>query len=331
MRRVVPWALVLSACGTPPPTPVTPDLPVPRALNGRTLGQRDATTPLPFLVAGHIYGDMTRGQYPAETFRRALPQLAQLGELMFLCGDTFRLAADPWLTETAATLAELPFPVFNAPGNHDLTDRAAYERRHGPTFGAFVHGGCLFVQLDTERDVWQISGEQLALLRAALAEAERRPDIRAVFCFAHRLVFAHRQRYLEVLLSGNAVDGLSEPNRFAADVLPHLQAVAAKKPVHWWAGDVGTPGSLPFFFDRDPLSGVCFGAIGLGDLPRDVVARIEVQGGAAGPASVTVTLAAIGGGATEPVEAFGVERWRRHRFPEGVPPDVEAYRTQLPR
>ncbi|GAB4139797.1 MAG: hypothetical protein Fur0037_06180 [Planctomycetota bacterium] len=326
-RRLPIACLSLGACeGIGPPPPAASDLPVPKAIVPAPLCDRSPSEPFSFLVAGHLYGDPEKAAMPAGTFKRAIPALAASGaDLLVSCGDLFRIGIEQYFDETARALAGLPFPVFNAPGNHDVADRAAYERRYGPTLGAFVHGGCLFVLLDTERTVWEIEGDQLRFLERALSLAEERDDLRAVFCFAHKLVFCHRKRYFEVLVGGNAIDGLERKNRFVETILPLLARVAREKPVVWCAGDIGTAHTLPAFFDRDPGSGVLFLATGIGDLPRDCVLRIDVEGREVRPALVPLS-----GGAAPALEEFGPKAWARHVFPGGMPPEIAAIRDSLP-
>jgi hypothetical protein len=231
----------------------------------------------------------------------------------------------PCFDRTAAALQRLPFAAFNAVGNHDVTERATYQARFGPTFGAFVHAGCLFVVLDTEAVSWEIEGAQLAFLRQVLTTASARTDLRAVFCFAHKLVFGHRQRYFEVLMGGNAFDGLTAPNHFAADVLPLLAPVAAQVPVFWCAGDIGTARTLPAFCDRDPVSGVTFLATGIGDLPRDAVLEVAVAG-----RDVQFALRSLTGQPVGKLADCDLAAWSKHVYPDGMPKELAALRATLP-
>ena len=172
MRRLLWTCLVLPACSTPDisPTPLLPDLSGPKPVYSRELPDRAATEPFRFLIAGHLYGDSKKAVSPAATFVAARQSLASADvDLMVCCGDTFRLSTQAAFDQVTAQLAALPFPVFNAVGNHDVANRSAYEARFGATYGAFVHGGCAFVLLDTELQPWEIAGGQLAFLLLAKA------------------------------------------------------------------------------------------------------------------------------------------------------------------
>ncbi len=279
-----------------------------------------------FLLGGHLYGDPAGQDALAATLAEASARLAAGGDdFLFTAGDTFRASAEPWFSATLAGLAALRMPVFNAPGNHDVANRAEYERRFGPAWGAFVHRGCLFVQVDTEAPPWEIGGEQLAGLRATLRLAAERDDVRAVFCVGHKLVFSHRRRYFSLLLGANAHDGLVGPNRFVADVLPHLAVVARKKPVFWCAGDIGIGRSLPLFVDHDETSGVTFVAVGLGGRPQDLLVRVRLAGG-----RVDLEPVGLGSEAPAPLADYGLAAWNARFGTATLPPAVAAYRDQFP-
>jgi hypothetical protein len=328
MRSLVLTCLVLTGCSAAVslPAPLLPEFPVPKAIHAAPLAVRPASDSFRFLVGGHLYGDSRKVDSPASTLLAARDQLAAgKFDLMVACGDTFRFSTEDCIAQTLALLQPLPFPIFNAVGNHDVAVRSTYERRFGQTYGCFVYAGCLFVLLDTELDAWQISGEQLQFLRAALAESNARDDIRAVFCFGHKLVHCHRQRYFEVLVGSNALDGFTGPNRFAADVLPLLAATARSKPVYWFGGDIGLQHTLPAFMDRDPSSGVTFLATGLGDLARDALLEVEVNG-----ANVQVRMRSLVGDEQQDLANFGLPAWRERFFPQGIAPELAALRALLP-
>lgn len=327
--RSLPWiCFVLMGCSVavPSPAPLLPEFPVPKPIHAAPLPPRAASESFRFLVGGHLYGDSRKVASPASTLLAARAQLAS-GEfdLMVACGDTFRFSTEDCFAQTTAALQPLPFPVFDAVGNHDVAVRSAYEKRFGQTYGCFVHAGCLFVVLDTELDAWQISGEQLHFLWEVFAEARARDDIRAVFCFGHKLIHCHRQRYFEVLVGSNALDGLTGPNRFAAHILPWLADIAHKKPVFWFGGDIGLEHTLPAFMDLDPSSGVTFLATGIGDLARDALLEVEVTG-----RNVQVRMRSLVGDEVPDLANFGLPAWHERFFPQGIAPELAALRALLP-
>ena len=328
MRRLLLTCLVLPACSIPVsgPAPLLPEFEVPAPIHAGWLPTRASDQPFRFLVGGHLYGDFSQTACPASTFVAAMHDLAAADlDLMVCCGDTFRYCAKSCFDQTTAAMARLPFPVWNAVGNHDVAIRADYELRFGSTFGCFVHGGCAFVLLDTELDKWEISGAQLEFLTDTLQAASARDDIRAIFCFGHKLVHCHRQRYFEVLVGSNALDGLTGPNHFAANVLPLLAAAARRKQVFWFGGDIGLPHTLPAFADFDPVNRVHFLATGIGDSARDSVLEVAV-----GVSDVQVTMRALSGGPSEALADYDLTTWRKRFFPVGLSAQLSAIRALLP-
>lgn len=329
MCRLLWTCLVLQACTSSgaAPAPLLPEFSPPNPIHSGELPKRAAGESFRFLIGGHLYGDSSGTVSPAATFTAACPSLAAADvDLMICCGDTFRFSTQAAFDQVAAQLGPLPFPVFNAVGNHDVAIRSAYEARFGATYGAFVHAGCAFVLLDTELRPWEIEGDQLAFLRRALSEAGHDSEIRAVFCFGHKLVHCHRQRYFEVLVGSNALDGLGGPNRFVRDVLPLLADVAKHKPVYWCGGDIGLSHTLHAMVDRDPESGVTFMATGIGDLPRDALLQVEVAGD-----TVSVRMRSLTGAPMSDVTDQGLAKWRERFFPAGLSPQLRALRAILPK
>jgi hypothetical protein len=86
-------------------------------------------------------------------------------------------------------------PIFNAPGNHEISERpelaALYERKAGRLYGSFDYGNSHFVALDTE-EVGRKPGigpEQQAWLEADLAANRGASNI---FVFLHHPLFPTR-------------------------------------------------------------------------------------------------------------------------------------------
>jgi len=170
-----------------------------------------------FLVGGHLYGAFREGApRPASTFVSSLPRLRKLGaDFMVSLGDCFYDVLGAEVNETVAVLDRIGIPVINAPGNHDLRDRAMYRARFGPTWFAFSRGGCRFLVLDTELEPWVIGGQQLEFLKRELQAAGASPGVRAVFVFGHRVIFGTTPRLAVASLMSNA---RGEITTFAATI-----------------------------------------------------------------------------------------------------------------
>lgn len=299
-------------------------------LADRDLAPRGAP-PFTFVACGHVYGEPGEGHArPAATFAGHVGRLRATGaDFLMLLGDCVYTWRDDDLARLA-TLAgrELALPVFNAPGNHDLADRADYERRFGPAWFAFDHGGCRMLVLDTEADPWHIGGAQLAWLQRELAAARSKPP-RAVFVFGHKPVWAVSKRLAVAALGGNDPRSLAvvlarpaDAPTFRRDLLPAVRELAAVAPVWWFAGDVGAfETSLHLFHAQDDVApDLHFVAAGLGDRARDAFVRIDVP--AAGtPRGTAVEFVT---GRELDLADYGPEAWRARLFPHGLPAEVQA-------
>jgi hypothetical protein len=200
-----------------------------------------------FLVAGHTYGLPgvdNPGLHPP--FRALFPQI-NADRLSFgvLTGDiVVEGTADDW-DEVDAELAELLFPVYLAVGNHDVSNRALFVSRYGPTYYSFAYHGDLFIVLDGELDACNISGEQMAFLREALDGSEARN----VFVFVHKLIWVVDGTPYYVLRARlNGPGGYDFQGNFWTEVEPLLSDLNAQ--VYIVAGDVGAPWAMPLFYER---------------------------------------------------------------------------------
>lgn len=322
--------LALSACAGPRGPVAQPWLPggaVPATLNGRPLPALPADRPLRLLLLGHLYGDPAGTEPLADTVRTALPELIGLGADVWYClGDAVRSSHPLAMGPVLDVLDEVPVPVCNALGNHELAAGSGYVERFGPAHAAVRLGPALLIQVDTESVPWELGPVQFAFLRRALERAAESPQVKVVFVLGHKLVFAHRKRYLEILAGANARDGLAGPNRFAAEILPLFLRLRPDQHAFWCAGDVGTAHSLPLFFDREPGRRLSWLATGVGDLPRDMVVFAEV----APDGAVRLAAVRLQDGERVALDGFGPAHWRRALFPDGLPPGVEGLRARLP-
>ena len=278
-----------------------------QSLNGAGLPAEADSDVLRFGVCGHLYGDPAPWSvFPAQSLTRSVVRIdSENLDLFVALGDTFKRYEEPYITTTKRVLHRMSMPVFNAPGNHDLTDPEAYVRDNGPTFGALAFRGCLLVVLDTELGAGSITDEQLDFLRAVVASAADDEGIHSVFFFAHKLLFAQRPRYTSVAERVNDTDKVRSGN-FAGVIQPLIQRLVPDKGVYWFGGDIGVADSRSLFYDRDPATGINFVAAGLGDTDRD--AYIIVEARASG--EVVLTPVSMSGEQLRPLEYYGIETWR---------------------
>ena len=315
MIRAALLALTLCACARPAPAPI-PDPPTPRSnpILGK-VAPPAAGESFSFLVGGHLYGQPgIASSMPSPHLVARTAELARGGDAFLVSlGDMCRAFLDLALEPTLYVLEHLEMPVYNAPGNHDYAPPEAYEDRFGPSYGCLAHGSALFVLLNTELERWQIAAEQLEFLRRVAEFATEHDQVRQVFVFAHRVLFAADDpRYRIVFDHHNDVPGYPGTSNFAADVLPLLRELARDKRVVWFSGDVGVEDSMSLFWDRDPRTGITFVATGLGGTPHDCLVRVVVPR----DGEVELSVVPLADGIEGPISGHGLERWRA-RFGEG--------------
>lgn len=318
----------MSGCGGAPPPAPGPDSerstgvadpaqpPGPRArpISGTLAAPQDPSAPWSFLVGGHLYGAPTTvSAVPSPTLLANIHMLRAEPDAFIVSLGDFVRALEPVMTvPTEEVFRFIDKPVFNAPGNHDWRP-GRYEAMFGPSYGALRRGPALLVFINTELARWQIEGEQLEFLRDVTAWCERTPEVRHVFVFGHKVVFAAgRPDYAPLFDNCNGRDGWSGTSNFVTDVLPLVHRIAARASVHWFAGDVGVAWSGALFYAREPGHDVQWIATGLGATPRDHLIRVCVD-----TDDVRLEIVPLVAGATEAVgepvgqdlRAYGPEFW----------------------
>jgi hypothetical protein len=253
-----------------------------QSLNGCFLpSEHDEEDAFSFILVGHAYGapECKSTVFPAASFCANVPLFLH-GDPAFvvLLGDAYRSTSLAVYSDNLVrVLEQLPFPFYNAPGNHE-GDRNLYIARFGPTYGKVRFGHVLLIFLDTDLTAGEIQGEQLAFFIHELEMAERDAQIKTIFVLSHRLIWAPAMDWTDIVFQHlNSRTGYTEGEGFRRDLYPILTALAERKQVYWISGDIGVSWSLPLFWERDPTSNVIFGACGLGDTERDAAILITVD------------------------------------------------------
>ncbi|MFN0057791.1 MAG: metallophosphoesterase family protein [Planctomycetota bacterium] len=286
--------------------------PTPNALNRRPLEVGPETTHYRFLIAGHVRGrgNQDEAPLPAATFLSQIPRLDTLKlNFVVLLGDCFWRTEEPYLANfRAQVLDRVPAPIFNAPGNHDLTDRQRYATEFGATHSWFRVGSELFILLDTEERDYLITGAQLEMLKSACDFATREPGISNVLIFSHKLIWSFANPFYAVMLShGHGFPPPAQRDYFEREIRPLIEATARTRHVYWFAGDTGSmPGTIPVLCQRDPNADITFIATGLGDLSSDAWIFADIEHGRIG-----LTLESMTGAELEPLENYDVGYWQR--------------------
>lgn len=135
------------------------------------------------------------GLGPTANFREMLKEVSIIGPAFVISsGDLLYGNDEPVelyqkeIDEMKPLLETLPFPFFNAPGNHEMAKPEfvpIYVQRMGDLYGSFEYGGIRFVALNTDvpGDAPGVHGEELAWLKGVLA------DVKPTVIFQHHPVF----------------------------------------------------------------------------------------------------------------------------------------------
>ena len=237
----------------------------------------DPNASLTILVGGHLYGTPDKPSvHPAATFLDDIPGLRDSGAGLFVSLGDLYWSLRSGVDMTLRDLGRLRMPVFNTPGNHCKAG-GDYEAKFGRGYGCVIAPRSLLVFLDTELDVWSVTGEQLAFFRRAVAAAEKDDRIRNVMFFGHRPLFASGQRrYGPFRRRINARSRKLVHSNYVRDLLPTVKRLAKTKHVKWFAGDIGTrPPNV--FHDVDPKTKIHSYAVGLGNSPDDALLSLEID------------------------------------------------------
>ena len=259
-----------------------------------------------FIVAGHFYGSPYKKGVttPANTLINALPKINTLApDLIFSLGDLTYSASEKSYQELHQNfLDEINAPVFNAPGNHDVTyQRSLYESEFGQTFYYFTYAQNQIIVLDTENANCFIAGNQREMLDEAIESALKDKNIKNIFIFLHKALFLDDATDLRAEVNSHCPYGTNYSHLQNEIFLP----VAEIKPIYIIAGDVGVRGNnLSPFYEKDANTNLYTLAIGLGDSPNDALLQVDISSTA-----VNFQLIPIGGNQLVPFESYTREYW----------------------
>lgn len=118
-------------------------------------------------------------------FKSILEDVANIGPAFVISSGDVVFGKDESLTlynkeldEITSLIRKLPCPFFNAPGNHEISERpeyyAEYTKRFGPTYASFEFGGWKFLQVSTEEVGFSpnVAPVEIAWLKQAVSGQE---------------------------------------------------------------------------------------------------------------------------------------------------------------
>jgi len=234
-----------------------------------------------FFVAGHVYG------YPGESednigvhppFKEKLGLIKNDPNIAFgvFTGDiVYNGALEKEWDELDVDIASMDKPVYFAPGNHDIANskkRAVFERRYGPSYRSFAHNKDLFIILDPNLNLWNISGDQLTWLQNEIQTKAK--TSRNIFVFFHQLLWWGKENRYNGY-APNSPSGRAEEINFFTEVYPLFEAL--ENEVVMFAGDTGVY-ERGFMYSK--TQNITLIASGMGGREQDtfVISRVNKDG-----------------------------------------------------
>ncbi|MHC4661966.1 MAG: metallophosphoesterase family protein [Planctomycetota bacterium] len=279
-------------------------------INDKPLGQERASGSGAFsvLFAGHVYGSHGKSVFPSSSLLANIKLLnRKKPEFMVFLGDIVQVCNKQQFDILRnSLLSRLDFPVFNAPGNHDLTSRELYIKEAGKTFQAFIFRRNMFILLDSVSKPGKIEGEQLEFLEKTVQYCAERPEIKNIFILSHLLVWIIGNRKYDTLLP--YVNGRKHHtgtgNYFSSTLIPRLKQLGGRN-IFFIGGDIGCHWAMSVFFEKESGSNIAYLATGVGEISRDSIlqADFDTEG------NVKFTVVSLTGRKMLPVEKYTADYW----------------------
>lgn len=221
-----------------------------------------------FFIAGHVYGNPKSenlGVYP--TFLEKIKETSSQYRFGFFTGDIVRKSTkESWL-KVHDDINRMNVPVYFAPGNHDMGDRALYQEMNGVADTFFVAGKDVFLLFDNTKYGWNMNENQLLVFQQALKQLSGKSRL---FVFGHNVLWEDQYACAQP----NSIEGKGPDNLFWTTTLPLLKEL--KNEVYWFAGDVGatiTSQNVSYAHQEN----VHLIASGMGNQLFDNYLQVEVQ------------------------------------------------------
>jgi hypothetical protein len=271
-----------------------------------SLEVKDTSPVYSVIVSGHFHGaSNNESTYPAATLLSNIDTINSLkSSFLISLGDMFIDVNEMYLKHYQKSLFnKLGIPLFNAVGNHDLSNGNLYEKKYGKTFFSFYKGSELYIVLNTEVNDGSIKNEQLSFFKDEMQKAIQ-DSIKNIFIFSHRPIWAEQIKKYEKLFRDNTRSSFGK-NNFSSVVFPILKNLSNKKNIYWISGSMGG-GPASFFYDKDEDSHITFMQTAIRDLPRDAILLINLNNGAVCMKGISLT-----GESLLPVEKYDLSYWNK--------------------
>ncbi len=262
---------------------------------------QDTPSVYSFIISGHFHGASTNAStFPSSTIQASIDTLNSLNPLFLMSlGDMFIDVNETYIHHYQKSLFDkLKMPLFNAVGNHDVSNGNMYEKLFGKSYFSFRNGTEVFIILDTEKDDGSVMADQLAFLTDAL----KLSFSKNIFIFSHRPVWAENSERYKKLFNGNTRTMFGS-NNYENVVRPLLMKYSKEKNIYWVSGSLGG-GPASFFYDKEIATNITFMQTAIRDQQRDAVLRVNVADGIVNFNGISLT-----GEQLEPIENYNVDFW----------------------
>ncbi len=278
------------------------------SLNNRAIDSSINVNDFSFIITGHIYGDgVNQSGYPASTFLGNMDFFEDSLQAAFICftGDVFRDVKYDYPFYKRSAFDKMEIPLYNAVGNHDLSDDF-YQEEVGETYFSFTVGKNVFIILDAESDDSQIVGDQFDFFESTLNNAK---EIGAehVFIFSHRPIWAETNPEFEGLFSDNTRSTFGD--NFIEGVYPELDSYQHDFDIFWLSGSMGNV-PVSFFYHKEEDKNITYIQTAIRNIPRDAILEVKVKDDQLSfiPHSLT-------GQHLEALEYYNMDFWKEYQVP----------------
>lgn len=240
---------------------------VTSGLNHKSINS-DSLQNYSFIVSGHFYGGSSNlTGFPVNTILAHLDWVNESNSTMLMSlGDIFMDVKNDIPNYETCFFQKLNIPLFNAVGNHDISSNI-YQSNFGETFFYFQISNDIHIVLDTEINDGSIKDEQMIILNEVYELVKSNLDIKNVFVYTHRTIWARSYPELDLLFTTNTQSVFG--NNYTKEVLPILALIQSKAQVHVFSGSLGDAPASFFNFKSD--DGINYIATAIRGLKRDAV------------------------------------------------------------
>ena len=233
----------------------------------------DSTGAYRFIVSGHFHGSgHNRTGLPTNSLLANLDWLNESNSAFVMClGDLFLDVTTDIPFYEKSLFSKLKMPLFNAVGNHDLS-QSVYQDHYGATYLSFEVAGDLHLILDTELNDGSLKNAQLDWFKEQV-KAVKAGQYNRVFVYAHRTIWVNHYSELDRLFKDNTQSLLG--NNFTETIYPLIQDMSQQTDLYWFAGSLGdAPASFFHFKDGETVTYI---ATAIRGLKRDAVLIADVN------------------------------------------------------